>query len=371
MNEHDMRFMQRALELARKGVGLASPNPTVGCVIVNNGHVVGEGFHQYDWRDHAEIVALRSAGEKARGATAYVTLEPCNHTGRTGPCTDALINAGVARLVASTRDPNPRVSGTGLETLRTANITVDVGLCEPESRNLNEGFACWIRTGRPFVTLKSALTLDGRLALSTTGKNKTREWITSEESRAEVHRLRHASDALLTGIGTILADDPFLTDRSGLLRRRRLLRVVLDSRLRLPLKSRIVASADDDLLVFTSSSLKSPKARKLQNAGVELLRIPRWQGRLDLKSALSELGRREILNVLLESGPRLNGAALSANLADRLFLFYAPIIAGSIKVPFVPAQRQLILRPHQTRLLQFGPDFAADFLLRDPFASWA
>ena len=367
MNDHDIRFMQRALELARKGIGLASPNPTVGCVIVNKGQIVGEGFHQYDWRDHAEIVALKTAGEKSRGATAYVTLEPCNHAGRTGPCTQALIHAGIARVVAATRDPNPNVSGGGLEALRSASLTVEAGVCEHEAQTFNQGFACWIRTGRPFVTLKSALTLDGQLALSTSSKNQKREWITSEESRTEVHRMRHASDALLTGIGTVLTDDPFLTDRSGLPRRRRLLRIILDSRLRLPLKSKVVASADDDLLVLTAAPLKSAKASKLRNAGVELLRISSWQGQLDLKSALDELGRREFLNVLLEAGPRLNGAALSANLVDRLVLFYAPKIAGHSEVPFSLAKSRRAIHPRETSLRQFGPDFAAELLLHNYF----
>jgi diaminohydroxyphosphoribosylaminopyrimidine deaminase / 5-amino-6-(5-phosphoribosylamino)uracil reductase len=367
MNDHDIRFMQRALEFARKGIGLASPNPTVGCVIVNNGHIVGEGFHQYDRCDHAEIVALKTAGEKSRGSTAYVTLEPCNHTGRTGPCSQALINAGVTRVVAATRDPNPKVSGAGLEALRSANITVDAGVCEAEAQSLNQGFACWIRTGRPFLTLKSALTLDGQLALPSSGKSKKREWITSEESRAEVQQMRHASDALLTGIGTILADDPFLTDRSGLARRRRLLRVILDSSLRLSRTSRIVKTADDDVVVLTAAPLKSPKARKLQAAGVELLRIPRWQGQLDLNSVLEELGRREILDVLLEAGPLLNGAVLSAKLVDRLFLFYAPKIAGSSTVPFSFAKIRPAIHPIETSFHQFGADFAADLLLRNHF----
>lgn len=359
--------MQRALDLAQKGVGLASPNPTVGCVIVSGGQIVGEGFHQYDWRDHAEIVALKTAGEKARGATAYVTLEPCNQTGRTGPCTQKLINAGVARVVAATYDPNPKVSGGGLETLRAANVAVDAGVSESQAQNLNQGFASWIRTGRPFVTLKSALTLDGQLALTTANKNKKREWITSEESRAEVHRMRHASDALLTGIGTILADDPFLTDRSGLQRRRKLLRVILDSKLRLSPKARIVKTADDDLLVLTAAPLKSPNVRKLQDVGVEILRISRWQGQLDLKSVLAELGRREILNVLLEAGPRLNGAVLSANLVDRLVLFYAAKIASHCKVPFTLGKTRPALHPLQTSFQQFGSDFAADLLLRSHF----
>jgi len=373
MNDHDIRFMLRALELARKGIGLSSPNPSVGCVIVNDGQVVGEGFHQYDWRDHAEIVALKTAGEKSRAATAYITLEPCNFAGRTGPCTQALLAAGIARVVAATQDPNPKVAGAGLEYLRAAGMTVDSGVCEQEARRLNQGFACWIRSGRPFVTLKSALTLDGQLALPPAAKNKKRDWITSEESRAEVHRLRHASDALLTGIGTILADDPFLTDRSGLARRRPLLRVILDSRLRLPAGSRIVKSASDDLLVLTAAPLKSSRARKLQNAGVELLRIPRWQGKLDLNTVLQELGRREILNVLLEAGPRVNAAALSASLVDRLFLFYAPKIAGHSQVPFaVPSGSNKtlpLLHPRETQLLQFGPNFAADLLLHNHFNS--
>jgi diaminohydroxyphosphoribosylaminopyrimidine deaminase/5-amino-6-(5-phosphoribosylamino)uracil reductase len=369
MNDHDIRFMQRALELARKGIGLTSPNPTVGCVIVNNGHVVGEGFHQYDWRDHAEVVALKTAGEKASSATAYVTLEPCNFTGRTGPCTQALLQAGIARVVAATRDPNPKVAGGGLESLRSAGVSVDAGICEPEAQRLNQGFACWIRHGRPFVTLKSALTLDGQLALAAPAKVKDREWITSEESRTEVQRLRHASDALLTGIGTILADDPLLTDRSGLPRRRPLLRVVLDSRLCLSPKARIVKCADDDLLVLTSVPLKSVKARRLQNAGVQLFRVPRWQGKLDLNTVLEELGRREILTVLLEAGPRLNGAALSASLVDRLFLFYAPKLAGHAKVPFAAGKTLPALHSRETLLQQFGPDYAADLLLHNHFAS--
>src|SRR6266851_1384980 len=225
--------MQHSLALARKGIGLASPNPMVGCVIVREGQIIGEGFHQYEWREHAEIVALKSAGNKARGATLYVTLEPCNHTGRTGPCTEAVIAAGVQRVVAAMDDPNPANSGRGFERLRAAGVDVFTGVCEEEARRLNEPFACWIRTKEPFVTLKSALTLDGQLALPKSGKETGKSsgergdsiWITSEESRAEVHRIRHASDAVLTGIGTILTDDPLLTDRSGLPRRKRLLRV--------------------------------------------------------------------------------------------------------------------------------------------------
>ncbi len=356
--------MEHALDLARKGVGLASPNPTVGCVIVKDGAILGEGFHQYEWRDHAEIVALKQAGDRARGATLYVTLEPCNHTGRTGPCAEAIIAAGVSRVVAAMEDPNPKTRGNGFARLRAAGIEVESGLLEDEAQLLNEAFAHWIPTKKPFVTLKSALTLDGQLALPKSPKSKKHEWITSEESRAEVHRMRHASDALLTGIGTILADNPLLSDRSGLPRRRRLLRVILDTRLRLSPKSRIVQTADDDLLVYTSALLKTPKARKLQNAGVELIEVkrsPAAEGSrtgLDLSAVLKDLGRRDILSALLEAGPHLNAAALSANLVNKLILFYAPKIAGDATVPFVASGT--IATPHLrvSTIRQFGPDVA-------------
>ena len=367
--------MEHALALARKGIGLASPNPTVGCVIVKDGQIVGEGFHQYDWRDHAEIVALKSAKERARGATLYVTLEPCSRTGRTGPCTEAIISAGVHRVVAAIEDPNPLNASRGFERLGLAGIEVAKDVCEEEARRLNEPFACWIRTKKPLVTLKSALTLDGQLALPRqgrkgarhTGKRNGSEWITSEESRNEVHRMRHASDALLTGIGTIFSDDPLLTDRSGLQRRRRLLRIILDSKLRLPPKSRIVQTADDDLLVFTSASMKSAKARKLHNAGIEIVQVKAKGGRLDLRAVLAELGRREILSVLLEAGPTLNGAALAAGIVHKLFLFYAPKIAGDNRLPFALAPSLALPPLRNIRTQGFGPDIAIEAYLRDPF----
>ena len=355
--------MEHALELACKAVGLASPNPPVGCVIVKDGAIIGEGLHQYDWRDHAEIVALKQAGDRARGATMYVTLEPCNHTGRTGPCSDALLAAGITRLVGAMQDPNPKNGAGGFERLRAAGVEVESGLLETEAQRLNDGFSHWIRTGRPFVTLKSALTLDGQLALPQSRRNKKNKWISSEESRAEVHRMRHASDALLTGIGTILADNPLLTDRSGLERRRRLLRVILDTDLRLSPKSRIVQTVDDDLLVFTSAPLKSLKARKLQDAGVELVRLKKNRPGLDLRPVLKELGRRAILSVLLEAGPTLNAAALSAKLVNRLVLFYAPKLAANSQVPLVkgPIPNQLHFTIRSVR--QFGPDVAFELLL--------
>ena len=359
--------MEHALALARRGAGLASPNPMVGCILVREGQIVGEGFHQYDWRDHAEVVALKSAGEKARGATLYVTLEPCNITGRTGPCTEAIIAAGIQRVVCTIEDPNPKVSGRGLERLRAAGIEVFTGVMEEEARRLNEAFAKFILTKRPMVTLKSAMTLDGQLSLPRSGKSTGRNWITSEESRAEVHRLRHGSDALLTGIGTVLTDNPVLTDRSGLPRRRRLLRVILDSRLRMEPKSRIVKTADDDLLVFTLAPLTSPKARKLQDAGVALVRVKGKNGRVNISEALEELGRREILSVLLEAGGRLNGAALSDGLVDKLVLFYAPKIAGDTRGSFAVEVNSKVPPLHGVSLRQFGPDYAVKGYLHDVY----
>lgn len=369
VNSHDLHFMEHALDLARKGVGLASPNPTVGCVLVKDRAILGDGFHQYAGRDHAEIVALKQAGTKARGATLYVTLEPCNHTGRTGPCTEVIVAAGISRVVAAMEDPNPKTRGNGFTRLRSAGIEVESGVLEAEAEKLNEAFACWITTHKPFVTLKSALTLDGQLAIPQARGSKKRVWITSEESRAEVQRMRHASDALLTGIGTILADDPLLTDRSGLPRRRRLLRVILDTRLRLSPEARVVETAKDDLLVFTATSLKSAKARKLQNAGVELIPVKARGGKIELSAALKELGKREILSVLLEAGPRLNGAAIAAGIVRKLVLFYAPKLAGHSSVPFIFAADKTLPPLHIRSFQQFGPDIAVEAYLQSPHAS--
>ena len=321
---------REAVALARKGMALAHPNPRVGAVVVKHGVKVGEGFHVYDRRDHAEIVALRQAGEKARGATLYVNLEPCSTTGRTGPCTKAIIAAGIKKVYAVMKDPNPAVAGHGFAELKRAGIAVHVPNAATKSaRELNEDFAKWIRTGLPFVTLKTALTLDGQIAQ----RPGSITWITSEPSRELVQRLRHAADALLTGIGTVLSDDPRLTDRTGEPRRRRLMRAVVDSRLRMPLKSKLVKSAGHDLIIFTTQSADSPKARALLRAGAEVVRVPAERGRADLHAVLRELGRRQMLNVLLEAGAELNGAALEAGIVDKMILFYAPKIMGTGGVP--------------------------------------
>jgi diaminohydroxyphosphoribosylaminopyrimidine deaminase/5-amino-6-(5-phosphoribosylamino)uracil reductase len=365
-NSTTEKWMARALDLARRGAALAHPNPIVGAVLVRNSQVVGEGSHDYDRRDHAEIVALKKTGTKAQGATLYVTLEPCCTTGRTGPCTKAIIAAGIQRVVAAMRDPNPAVSGRGLAELRRAGIEVTCGVNEEEAQAANEDFACWIQTKRPLVTLKTALTLDGQIAQRTGSVT----WITSEESRKAVQLLRHKADALLTGIGTVLADDPRMTDRTGEPRRRKLLRVIVDSRLRLPLRSEIVKSAQNDVVVFTTQSADSPKSRALQRAGVEVARVAPRRGHVDLQAVIRELGKREILNVLLEAGAELNGAALQASIVDKMILFYAPKIMGVGGVPMARIPSRWFPKSPELRNLTLeksGPDFIVTGYFHDVY----
>jgi diaminohydroxyphosphoribosylaminopyrimidine deaminase/5-amino-6-(5-phosphoribosylamino)uracil reductase len=370
-SEIDEQFMRRALELARATLGLASPNPQVGCVLVRNGEIVGEGAHIYDERDHAEIVALRLAGERAREATAYVTLEPCSHHGRTGPCADALIAAGVRRAVVATVDPNPQVGGKGIARLRAAGIDVAVEVLQPEARAINDAFARVIRAGRPLVTLKAALSADGMLAPPASVRiEKQPHWITGQEARAKVQRLRHASDALLTGIGTVLADDPLLTDRSELPRRRPLLRVVLDTRLRTPLDSQLVRSAQNDLLIFCGTHAEPDRAAALEAAGVEVARIAQPGGRLDLNAVLASLASRQIMSVLLECGSQLNGAFLAQNLVDKVVLFHAPVALGEGALPFAAEFGPPILLEQSLKKItrtNFGEDLCVSGALRDPW----
>lgn len=264
----DEQFLRRAIDLARQGIGLATPNPYVGAIVIDaQRNVAGTGVYTYAGVKHAEVLALEQAGEKARGGTLYINLEPHAHQGRTRPCTDALIAAGIRRVVASMTDPNPKVSGIGFEQLRGAGIDIEVGGLEAEARQLNEAFARYIRHGIPLVTLKSAMTLNGKIAPASGFESKNAAgtppggWITGELARAHVHEQRHQSDAVMAGIGTILTDDPLLTDRSGRPRRRSLLRVILDSHLRLPLESRLVSSSNGDVLVFYSSGAEEKKDR--------------------------------------------------------------------------------------------------------------
>lgn len=366
----DERWMNEALAQARQSAGVASPNPAVGCVLVKGDSLVGQGFHDYEQRDHAEIVALKAAGGEARGATAYVTLEPCCTTGRTGPCTEALIEAGVSRVVVATTDPNPAVNGQGVERLRSAGIAVETGIGMQQARELNDGFARYIRTRLPFITLKAGLSLDGRIAPAP-GKAPTGApvMLTGETSRSMVQELRHGSDALITGINTILLDDPLLTDRSGLPRRRRLLRVVLDSALRLRLDSKLVRTAQEDVLIFCTIPI-SERQRALEALGVRVERIEASPGgsRVSLKRVIERLGEMEITSAMIEGGSQMTTSALGAQAIDKVSLFYAPMFLGSAGVPLL--HNVDFARPQWVRISmeQLGQDMWFQGYLRDPWA---
>jgi len=318
-------FLREALDLARRGRGQTSPNPMVGAVLVREGEVVGRGFHTYGGMKHAEVHALEEAGPLACGATLYVNLEPCSHQGRTGPCADALIAAGISRVVAAMNDPNPQVTGEGFRKLRTAGIDVVVAVeFTAEAEKLNEDFVHFMRTGRPLVTLKTALTLDAKIA----APDDNRGWITSETAREHVQQLRHHSDAILTGVGTVLADDCLLTDRTGVPRSRPLLRVVADSQLRIPLDSKMVAGAQDDLAVVTTSAASVERRKALENRGVQVLTFDGRGGRTDLRRLVEWLGEQKRLSLMIEAGSMLNWAALDAGIVDKIFFYYAPKILG-------------------------------------------
>jgi diaminohydroxyphosphoribosylaminopyrimidine deaminase/5-amino-6-(5-phosphoribosylamino)uracil reductase len=319
------QYLREALELARKGVGRTSPNPAVGAVVVRDGAVVGRGYHTWSGVHHAEVVALQEAGDQAQGATIYVTLEPCSHQGRTGPCADAIVAAGIAKVVAIEQDPNKEVAGRGFARLREAGIEVEIRPeLAREAEELNRAFIHFMRKGLPLVTLKAALTLDGKIAAPEDNSG----WITSEEARAHVQQIRHRSDAILTGINTVLADDCLLTDRSGLERSRPLLRIVLDSQLRLPLDSKMVKSAQSDLLAVATSAAPDSRKRALEERGVEVLVANGADGRTDISAVVRRLAERKYLSLMIEAGSKVNWAALEAGVVDKIFFYYAPKILG-------------------------------------------
>lgn len=381
--QSDEFYLRRALELAQKGFGLTSPNPCVGAVLLDgSGNVVGEGFHTYDGIKHAEVLAIEQAQEKARDATLYVNLEPCTHHGRTGPCVEAVIAAGIKRVVACLPDPNPVVSGRGFAQLRKAGVQVASGIMEEEARPLNDAFAKHIRYRLPLVTLKAGMTLDGKIApppedlgsehpLGVGGP--TGGWITSDEARAHVQQLRHQHDAILVGVGTVIADNPLLTDRSGLQRRRSLLRVIVDSHLRIPLDSRVAQTAKDDVLVFCSFAEEKRK-QQLQERGIQVEQVAAAgvDGRPEMQAMCKRLAEREITSVMIEGGALVNWAALASGIVDKVFLYYAPkILAGTGAVPFAagPGFRSMREAAHlrSFRLHRFGEDFAVEGYLRDPY----
>lgn len=385
----DELFLRQALELAASARGLTSPNPMVGAVIVDErGRIVGSGTHRYAEMKHAEVLAIEQAGPLARGNTLYLNLEPCSHTGRTGPCADAIVAAGIARVVCAMQDPNPIVAGKGFAKLRASGIEVDVGILEAEAKVLNESFAQYIRTGLPFVTLKAAMSLDGKIAPAENCFHRPGavgsgpSYITGEDARRRVQEMRHASDAIMVGVGTVIADDPLLTDRSGLTRRKPLLRVILDSRLRLPLSSRVVETANEDVIVFCSFAEEN-KRRALERRGVRVLQVgiepPHpgctplpHEGRPDLYQVLTLLGTEQITSLLVEGGAAVNWACLRACLVDKLVLFYTPRIFGPMgAVPWLMGQNGLPpgveLSSSKIKIERFGEDFAVEAYLRDPY----
>lgn len=322
--------MWAALDLARRGRGQTSPNPMVGAVVVRDGQIIGTGYHRVAGGPHAEILALERAGEGAHGAVLYVNLEPCVHRGRTGPCVEAIIRAGIRKVVAAMEDPNPLVSGKGFRRLEEAGVRVERGVLEKKARRLNEVFIKQITTGRPFVIVKTAVTADGKTA-TRTGRSR---WITGEQARAFVHRLRNNSDAIAVGIGTVLQDDPRLTTRLEEGGGRDPLRVVVDSRARLPIDARMIGLPSRAPTVLAATAGAPPeKRRALEEKGVEVWLLPEREGRVDLEALMVKLGERGICQLLVEGGGTLNYALLEAGLVDKLMLFIAPLIVGGRESP--------------------------------------
>jgi diaminohydroxyphosphoribosylaminopyrimidine deaminase/5-amino-6-(5-phosphoribosylamino)uracil reductase len=321
-------FMQEALALARQGLGRTSPNPTVGAVVVRDGEIVGRGFHTWAGVKHAEVIALEEAGDRARGATLYLTLEPCSHQGRTPPCAEAVIQAGIARVVAAMEDPNPQVAGSGFARLRQAGIEVEM---DESSRltaeALNEPFIHFMRTGKPLVTLKAAVTLDGKIAAPENNEG----WITSETARADVQVHRHQTDAILTGIGTVIADDCLLTDRTGQERSRPLLRIVMDSQLRLPLDSKMVQSCQGDVLVVATTAASTARRKELEARGVRVEIIDGPGGRPAFEPLVDLLARENYQSLMIEAGSKINWSALESGVVDKIFFYYAPKILGGLQ----------------------------------------
>lgn len=361
----DERYMGEALQLARRAVGRTSPNPMVGAVIVRDGHIVGRGWHQKAGTAHAEIHALNEAGPLAADATIYVTLEPCSHTGRTGPCTDAIIRAGIKKVVVAMTDPNPLVAGTGLELLRKAGIEVIEGIMALEAAQLNESFIKWITTGLPFVALKAAMTLDGKIA-TRSGHSR---WITGPEARLFVHSLRNQYDAILVGIGTVLADDPELTTRlpeGG----RNPIRIILDSEARTPLAAKVITDGQAQTIIAVTPRAPDERIEALRKAGAEVLVLPECAKRVSLPALFKLLGSRMITSILVEGGSAIHGAIIDAKLGDKLYWFVAPKIVGGGCAPN-PVSGQGVSTMEEAILIeeQVWQQVGADFLLIGHFSN--
>ncbi len=363
--------MERALSLAARGRGRTSPNPMVGAVLARHGAIVGEGYHPFAGGDHAEIVALKAAGELARGAVCYVTLEPCAHHGKTPPCTEALIDAGVSKVVVAAYDPNPLVAGRGVERLREAGMSVEIGLLEDEAVHLNEAYFTYLQRGRPLVLLKMALSLDGKLA-TRTGDSR---WITGERTRCRVHEMRNAVDAVVVGIGTVLRDDPMLTTRLGVQEVRDPLRVVADTRGRIPLSARLLRSGSRPPLVAVGPHISQARLRRLTERGAEVTVLAPGEGGVSLPDLIRELGRRNIISVMIEGGGKLATSALQAGIVDKLILMLAPVLIGGRKAPTLlqgdgVAKIAEALRVKHITAEWIGEDLVLEGYLTEPVAPW-
>lgn len=325
MNNTHIAFMKRAITLAERGRGRTSPNPYVGAVIINEGEIVGEGFHQKAGEPHAEIHALRAAQDKAKGATLYVNLEPCCHSGRTPPCTDAILKAEIATVYIAHKDPNPIVAGKGIKVLEKLGVETNVGLCQDAAEKLNEIYIKYIRTGYPFVILKTAMSLDGKIATAT-GES---QWITSPESRHRVHKIRDEVDAILVGIGTVISDNPSLTTRLTDKQGKDATRIILDSHGRTPTDARVINSESDaDVIIAVTPNASKKNIAALKEAGAEVFVIPEKDGQVCFKSLMQLLGERGITSVLVEGGGKVNASALSSGVVDKLMCFIAPKLIG-------------------------------------------
>ncbi|MBM7855756.1 diaminohydroxyphosphoribosylaminopyrimidine deaminase/5-amino-6-(5-phosphoribosylamino)uracil reductase [Desulfohalotomaculum tongense] len=358
----DRYYMKEALQLAAKAEGCTSPNPMVGAVVVKNGRIVGRGYHQRAGTPHAEVHALREAGEQAEGATIYVTLEPCCHYGRTPPCTEAIKKAGISRVVVAITDPNPLVAGRGLNILKEAGIEVTSGVLADEAGKLNEVFIKYITTNRPFVVLKAAVSLDGKIATAT-GES---QWITGPESREYAHRLRHRYDGILVGINTVLSDNPSLTARLPEGGGRDPVRIVLDSKCRTPLDAKIInQSSKAKTIIATTEAADREKIEALKQAGAEVIVLPGSSGRVDIEELLKELGRREITSLLVEGGGGVHGSFLTAKMVDKVYWFIAPMLIGGAEAPGAVAGRGAekladAVKLKELTIHRFGPDICIE-----------
>jgi len=363
--------MKMALDLAAKGLGYTSPNPMVGAVIVKDNKVVGKGFHQAAGKAHAEVNAIDDAGISADGATLYVTLEPCNHTGRTPPCTEKILAAGISRVVVAMEDPNPGVRGGGIAYLTSRGVNVTVGVCENEARQLNEIFIKYSKTKRPFAIIKCAATLDGRIA-TRTGDSR---WVTGEASRNFVHQLRHAVDAIMVGIDTVVRDDPSLTTRLNKDlpdKGRDPVRVVLDTRLRIPKAAKLLRlDSDSDTLIITGPDVSGDQKAGIEKQGAKVIEAPVKDGMIDLGGLMDNLGALGLTSLLIEGGSRVIASALAAGIADKIIFFYAPkILGGDDGVPICqgpgPALMDQSIPVKDVQVRRFGDDIMVEgYIVKD------